>query len=61
MQEEEEGRGNGCAVAPVPAAHRALPRVFLWKRRATVVMDPIAFVAGQLLALLASTQVEGAA
>lgn len=54
MQEEEEGRGNGCAAALVPAAHRALPRVFLWKRRALVVLDPLAFVAVQALALLAS-------
>lgn len=59
--QEEEGRGNGYAVALVPAAHRALPRVFLQKSRATMVLDPTALVAVQVLALLASTQVEGAA
>lgn len=53
--QEEEGRGNGYAVALVPAAHRALPRVFLQRSRATMVLDPTALVAVQVLALLAST------
>lgn len=51
----EEGRGNGCVVALVPAAHRALPRVFLCKHRATAVVNSTAFAAVHvLLALLAS-------
>lgn len=54
----EEG---GCAVASVPAAPRALPRVSLRKRRATVVLDPVASVAVQGLALPARAQVVGAA
>lgn len=53
--------GGGCAVASVPAAPRALPRVSLRKRRATVVLDPVASVAVQGLALPARTQLVGAA